>query len=97
MTAGGAGTHTFALVVSNDGASDADNVLVTDAVDPRLVVSNVSASAGVDCSASAGQLVSCSKEHLASGGSFTITVTYDVASTVDSDASVVQHRARGLR
>ncbi len=88
VTAGGAGTHTFTLVVSNDGASDADNVLVTDAVDPRLVVSDVSAPAGVDCSASAGQSVSCSKDHLASDGSFTITVTYDVASTVDSDPSV---------
>ncbi len=88
VTAGGAGTHTFTLVVTNDGASDADNVLVTDAVDPRLVVSNVSAPAGVDCSASAGQSVSCSKDHLASGGSFTITVTYDVDSTEDSDPSV---------
>ena len=97
VTAGGAGTHTFTLVVTNDGASDADNVLVTDAVDPRLVVSNVSAPAGVDCSASAGQSVSCSKDHLASGGSFTITVTYDVDSTEDSDPSVLQHRTRGLR
>ena len=88
VTAGGAGTHTFTLVVTNDGASDADGVSVTDAVDPRLVVSDVSAPAGVDCSASAGQLVSCSKDHLASGGSFTITVTYDVDSTTDSDPSV---------
>ncbi len=88
VIAGGAGTHTFTLVVSNDGASDADDVSVIDAVDPRLVVSSVSAPAGVDCSASAGQLVSCSKDHLTAGGSFTITVTYDVASTTDSDPSV---------
>ena len=84
----GTSGHTFTLVVSNGGASDADNVLVTDTVDSRLHVTNVSAPAGVDCSASAGQSVSCSKTHLATGGSFTITVTYEVASTVDAAASV---------
>ena len=84
----GTSGHTFTLVVSNGGASDADHVAVTDTVDSRLHVTNVSATAGVDCSASAGQSVSCSTLHLAAGGSFTITVTYEVASTVDAAASV---------
>ncbi len=85
VTAGGAASS-FTLVITNAGVSDADNVLVTDSVDPALSVTGASsADAGVDCTATAGNSVSCSLAHLAgSGGSITITVTFTVASTVNS-------------
>ena len=36
VTAGAAGTHTFSLVVTNTGDSDADNVTVVDARPGRV-------------------------------------------------------------
>ena len=83
--------HTFTISVENTGASQADNLHLTDSVDPRLVVTNV-ADGGFDCTASSGQSIDCSLAHLDSGDTKTVTVTYKVLAstapaTVTNDAS----------
>ena len=60
--------------------SDADNLVVSDTVDARLIVDSISAG-GYDCSASSGQSIDCSLAHLAAGDSQSITVTYHVAAS----------------
>src|SRR5204862_161951 len=86
VTAGGT-PRTFTVSVSNAGVSDADNLHVTDSVDPRLIVDSIDAG-DYNCSASLGQTVDCSLAHLASGATKALTVHYHVASTTDSDPSV---------
>src|SRR5207248_1383234 len=85
-TAGGA-AKTFTVSVTNSGVSDADNLHLTDNVDPRLIVDTVVAG-DYNCGASAGQMVDCSLTHLAAGATKSITVEYHVASTTESDPSV---------
>ena len=70
--------HTFTITVTNNGASEADDVIVTDEVDSRLIVTDVT---GADCSAWAGQHVECTVPELAAGDSATVTVTYEVAAS----------------
>ncbi len=79
----GTNNHTFTIVVTNNGQSDADAVNVLDVVDARLEVTNV-APAG-DCGASAGQTVDCTFDLAANGGTNTITVTYKVDASVEAD------------
>ena len=69
--------------------SDADNVVVTDTVDGRLVVTDASGG-GFDCG-TASQALSCTRDHLAAGADATITVTYDVAA--DTPAATVGNSA----
>ena len=86
--AAGSTGHTFTLVVSNGGASDADNVTIDDVVAAELVVTSV-ASPDADCSTSAGQTISCTTPSLPGGGSMTVTVGYDVA--VSAEAATVSN------
>src|SRR5436305_15257343 len=52
----GTGSHTFTITVHNSGPSDAASSHITDTVDTRLHVTNVSESgAGQVCAASSGQ------------------------------------------
>src|SRR5205823_13362355 len=78
--AAGSGHHTFTLVVKNTGSSStAHTVVVTDIVDNRLAVASASATGSGDCTATSGQVVSCSFATLAAGATATITVHYSVA------------------
>ena len=76
VTAGTPG-HTFTVTVKNNGVSDADNVVLADTVDTRLVVTAVVGSAGLVCAAPS-QSISCTQAHLGPGATATITVTYNV-------------------
>ena len=80
--AAGSTGNTFTIELSNTGLSDAENVAVSDLVDPNLIITSVSSSV-MDCSASAGQAVDCSAPTLAPGETVFITVTYDVAESTD--------------
>lgn len=84
----GTGGHTFSIAVTNTGASDAENVQITDAVDGALSVSDVTVAPFGDCSAGTGNTVDCTVATLAAGATATVTVTYDVAPGV-STSSVV--------
>ena len=89
VTAGGS-TQTFTIAVSNTGFSDADNLHVTDGVDPRLIVTNI-ADGGLNCTASttgSPATVDCSAAHLISGATKTITVTYKVDTTTEAATDV---------
>ena len=85
VTAGGA-SQAFTLSITNSGLSDADNVTLTDAVDPRLVVESIAAG-DFSCGAPS-QSIGCTLAHLGAGQTRSITVTYHVLSTTDSDPSV---------
>ncbi|SDB25611.1 protein of unknown function DUF11 [Flavobacteriaceae bacterium MAR_2010_188] len=71
------GTYqSFTIEVTNEGPSDAVDVLVTDLVDSPLEVTNVNVTSGTgECLASAGQQVDCIVQ-LPSGESATVTVDY---------------------
>src|SRR5207302_1959750 len=85
----GTGGHTFTIKVTNTGPSDAASVHITDSVDARLHVTAVGDSgAGQPCVASAGQAIDCTLASLANGASYTVMVTYSVASSVAPDPSV---------
>ena len=81
-TAGTAG-HTLTITATNSGSSDADNVTIADTVDPALTVTGASIDASGDCSATSGNAVSCTVASLASGATATLTITYDIAESVD--------------
>jgi uncharacterized repeat protein (TIGR01451 family) len=85
VTAGGSASS-FTVSVSNSGASDADNLSLTDTVDGRLIVDSISGG-GFTCGAPS-QSISCSLVHLAPGATQSITVTYHVASSTVAAASV---------
>src|SRR5205814_1491131 len=69
----GTGSHTFTIKVTNNGPSDAVGVNVTDTVDSRLNVTNVSDSGvGQACAASLGQSIDCTFD-LANGADTTPT------------------------
>ncbi len=70
--------HKFSIAVTNIGGVSANTVVITDTVDDRLPVAGVSADVAADCTASLGQLVSCTVASLAPGGSAYLTVTYGV-------------------
>jgi uncharacterized repeat protein (TIGR01451 family) len=76
----GSGGHTFTLVVSNSGDAAAEQVRVTDLVDSRITVDNVSPASR--CNASSGQSIDCLFPSLAPSASETVTVTYSVAASV---------------
>src|SRR5207302_761108 len=85
----GTGGHTFTIKVTITGPSDAASVHITDSVDARLHVTAVGDSgAGQPCVASAGQAIDCTLASLANGASYTVMVTYSVASSVAPDPSV---------
>ena len=87
-TAGGA-PQSFTIDVKNDGVSDADNVSLTDTVDSRLIVDSVTAGSYTcpDGDTNA-QTITCNLAHLAAGDTKSITVTYHVDTTTNSDPSV---------
>ncbi len=87
---GGTTGNQFTLTVTNSGTSDATGVVVTDAVDARLVVAAVDCGGGVNTSA--GQDVTCTFAVLAAGASATVTVTYDVGASEES-ATIVNNAA----
>ncbi len=95
VVAGTAGL-TFTIAVTNGGPSEADNVAISDTVDPRLVVTGA-AGPGFACTNGDlnPQTITCSIANLASGATATLTVTYSVAAstpaaaTVNNSASVV--------
>jgi uncharacterized repeat protein (TIGR01451 family) len=82
----GTGGHAFTVSVENNGVSDADNVQLTDSVDPRLIVDSINAGS-YTCGAP-GQSISCSLGHLATGDTRSITVTYHVAASTPADPAV---------
>ena len=82
VTAGTTG-YEFTIAVTNNGTSTADNISITDTVDPALTVTNVSADSGADCSSSSGNNIDCSLASLAAGSTVTVTVTYSVPSDVE--------------
>ncbi|GAB3654446.1 hypothetical protein GCM10027589_13070 [Actinocorallia lasiicapitis] len=67
------GTVTYLLTITNPGPSDAQNVTVTDTLDPNL--SYVSSKGG--CTA-AGQVITCSKPTLAAGETFSFEIVVQV-------------------
>ena len=79
----GTGGHAYTLTLSNGGPSDADAVSVTDSVPGAFTAGVPSADLGGDCSASSGNVISCSlPASLAPGATWTITVPYVVAPAV---------------
>src|SRR3972149_5583540 len=86
----GDGDHTFTIAVTNDGTySTAHAVNVTDTVDARLVVTDVSDDQGdTSCAASSGQSVDCTFATLAAGATAIVTVTYHVAAATPADPAV---------
>src|SRR6185295_3046620 len=85
VTAGGAASS-FSISVHNSGSSDADNLNLTDTVDPRLVVDSITA--GAYTCAPASQSISCTLAHLGAGATQAITVHFHVASTTNADPAV---------
>ncbi len=83
VVAAGSTDNTFTIAISNSGPSDASGITVTDTVDPRLAVTGVSLAPSGDCSASVGQSIDCSIASMVVGEAAVVTVTYDVASSVD--------------
>lgn len=71
-------TTTFALVVQNNGPSDADHVVVADTMPAGLTVVSATGSGWV-C-ATAGQVLSCTRPSLAAGAVAEITLTVRVTS-----------------
>jgi uncharacterized repeat protein (TIGR01451 family) len=79
----------FTLSLKNTGISDADHVSLTDTVDSRLIVDAVTAgSYSCPDGDSNPQTITCSLAHLGAGSTQGITVSFHVASTTDSTASV---------
>ena len=74
----GTSGHTFTVEVTNNGASEADDVILTDDVDNRLIVTDVN---GFDCSAWSVSTPSAPCPELAAGDTATMTVTYTVAAS----------------
>jgi uncharacterized repeat protein (TIGR01451 family) len=84
----GSGDHTFTLAVKNTGTfSTAHSVEVTDTVDPKLVVTDVSQDQGANGScAPASQSIDCTFALLPAGNTATVTVTYHVAADKQSQS-----------
>src|SRR4029079_451089 len=59
--------HTFTIAVQNTGASEADNLSLTDTVDPRLIVTGVAGNYACTDGDSNPQTITCTRAHLASG------------------------------
>ena len=79
----GTGGHVYTITVSNGGPSDAHAVSLADPVPAAFGAGVPSSDLGGDCSASAGNAVSCSLPGaLAAGASWTISVPYTVAASV---------------
>ena len=85
VTAGGA-SQTFTITVTNTGVSQADDLNVSDLVDPRLEVSAVT-SAEFTCAAPS-QTIDCDLANLDAGATATIVVTYSVDTATEADATV---------
>ena len=81
----GTSGHTFTISVKNSGTSDAENVNVSDSVDPRLVVTGTSGD--FSCGAPS-QTLDCDLSELGAGETKTITVTYSVDADTVPAASV---------
>jgi uncharacterized repeat protein (TIGR01451 family) len=101
VVAGGSG-YSLTLLVSNAGSDAATSVVVSDLVDNRLKVTSVDCGGGAN--SSAGNQVTCTYGSLASGGSATVSVTYDVKPSakppltlvnVASASDGVGHQAEG--
>ena len=76
----GTSGHTFDLTVSNTGSAPASAVRITDLVDDRLTVDDVSPS--LECDDSNDQYVDCTFPTLAEGTFQKVTVTYSIAGGV---------------
>ena len=83
--------HTFTIDVENTGVSEADNLSLTDTVDPRLIVTNVAGSYSCPDGDSNPQTITCTRAHLAAGDTQTLTVTYSVAAS--TPAALVSNTA----
>src|SRR6185436_426628 len=85
-------SYSYDLVVTNNGPDAATDAVLSDSVPTALSVDSVHDGGG-DCSASTGNIVSCSLASLANGATWTVTVdvTLDPAhlgGTVSNTASV---------
>ncbi|MDH5421221.1 MAG: DUF11 domain-containing protein, partial [Acidimicrobiia bacterium] len=72
----GTGPYSFTIAVTNTGISDADNVVITDAVPATLAVTGVGVDTGGSCSPASNN-VSCSVPTLGPGATATVTVAYN--------------------
>jgi hypothetical protein len=83
------------LTVSNAGPSAATNVVVTDVVDPGLVVTGVSAG----CVEAPANTVTCTTASIAAGGNVVHTITFDTpeAGLFCNDASGTWTRGNGTQ
>ncbi len=78
VTAGGPGAI-YTITITNAGPSDADSVAVADSVPAPFIAAAPSADLGGDCSASVGNVISCSlPASLAVGGTMTVGIPYAV-------------------
>ena len=89
VIAGGAGSH-FSIGVTNNGPTDAENVVVTDKVDSRLAIDSVNGGAfGCTQTAESGDtLLTCSLATLDSGATKSIQVNFHVDAATAPDPSV---------
>jgi uncharacterized repeat protein (TIGR01451 family) len=79
--------QSFTIEVSNDGPSDAVDVLLSDLVDPLLEVTNIYINSdSADCSASNGQYIDCIVQ-IPTGESVTVEVDYLAAPFFDNSGS----------
>ena len=83
-----AGENTvWTIVVANAGPSDAQNVTLTDAIDPRLAfVSATSPTSGVTCTAAA--TLSCAIGTIPAGGEVRVLLTTTVRSLVPAGSTI---------
>ena len=80
LPAGSVGSS-FSVTVTNGGPSDADNVVVSDAVDSRLTVTGVSSDVGNCVGGGAPATVSCEIGTLSPGQTAEVVVEFDLGAT----------------
>ena len=89
VTAGTPG-HSFTIAVTNNGVSDADNLVVTDTVNASLSRRLPSRAVASPAPTAPSQTISCTLAHLAPSTTKTITVTY-TAANAGAGTTVQQH------
>jgi uncharacterized repeat protein (TIGR01451 family)/fimbrial isopeptide formation D2 family protein len=85
------GTVGYPLTITNNGPSDAQNVVITDSVDnaAQLTITNATGTTGgVGCSASQGGSLRCTAATLAAGASATVTVNGILTSSLAAGTTV---------
>jgi large repetitive protein len=91
---------TWTVTATNDGASDAQNVLISDAIDVAgqatmtgAVLDAASVAAGGTCTQPTGRAVRCAVPTLAAGASATVTITGRLATDLAAGTTVTDTAA----